>query len=222
MTFPFHLPSCSLPSSEKIQHLWQELADRYFEARLPLISIVWSPRLTASAGMFVSRLGPRNRSVPVAVRQGASRVIRLSAPLLRGQPLEEVVRTLAHEMIHQWQFDIRQRRPDHGRDFLSMMHRMNQDGLGVSLYHHLDEAVQAWNRYAWRCVQCGYEYQRQRRTIRPKRHRCGQCGGQLEESNLNVAGLQVTVEPKPSRELVPPSQEKKSQTQDIGQLTLPF
>ena len=183
MTSSSHLRYRSLPSSEAIQQVWSQLATQYFEGRLPPIAILWSTRLTASAGMFVSRVGPRSRMVPGEIRQGASRVIRLSAPLLGGQSMEEVVRTLAHEMIHQWQFDIRHVRPNHGTDFLAMMGRMNQDGLGVSLYHHLDEAVQAWNRYAWQCLQCGYTYQRQRRTIRPARHRCGQCGGRLKEAH---------------------------------------
>lgn len=171
--------------------------------------------------MFVSRVGPRS-SVPVAVRQGSSRVIRLSAPLLREQPMEEIVRTLAHEMIHQWQFDIRHCRPNHGSDFLGMMHRMNQDGLEVSLYHHLDEAVQVWNRYAWQCVQCGYAYQRQRRTIKPTRHRCGQCGGLLKEADLNMADSKVSV---PNGQIVDSFLAEEvlaSPPTEMGQLTLPF
>ena len=38
--------------------------------------------------------------------------------------------TLAHEMIHQWEFDIRKRRPSHGPLFREMMERMNEAGLG--------------------------------------------------------------------------------------------
>ena len=172
--------------------------------------------------MFASRIGPRSRSVPVAVRQGSSRVIRLSSPLLQEQPLEEIVRTLAHEMIHQWQFDIRHCRPNHGADFLRMMHRMNQDGLGVSLYHHLDEAVQVGNRYAWQCVQCGYEYQRQRRTIRPTRHRCGQCGGQLEEADLNPVDSKVTIKTIQTLNQFQEGRGLESHPEQVGQLSFPF
>lgn len=212
----------SLPSSDRIQHLWSQLARQYFDDRLPPISIVWSSRLTASAGMFVSRVGPRARSVPVAVRQGVSRMIRLSAPLLREQLMEEVVRTLAHEMIHQWQFDIRHCRPSHGPDFLAKMHRMNHDGLGVSLYHHLDEAVQLWNRYAWQCVQCGYEYQRQRRTIRTNRHRCGRCGGRLKETNLEGIDLKGTEENRSTVGSSPAGLVVESLSYELVQLALPF
>lgn len=160
--------------------------------------------------------------MPVEVRHGAPRVIRLSAPLLRVQPMEEVVRTLAHEMIHQWQFDVRRCRPTHGPDFLAKMHQMNHDGLGVSLYHHLDEAVQSWNRYAWQCVECGFEYQRQRRTISTSRHRCAQCGGKLKETNVRSPEVPVVGDTSSTLEqpLTRLSGEKASP--ESVQLALPF
>ncbi|HNP28575.1 MAG TPA: SprT-like domain-containing protein [Nitrospirales bacterium] len=170
---------------EEVQAIWQSLAHRFFENRLPLITIEWSTRLTASAGLFVSRIGPRSRWVSGENRQGAARVIRLSAPLLGDQPEEELRRTLAHEMIHQWQFDIRRHRPSHGAEFREMMHRMNVAGLGVTIRHKLDVAVQSHNRYAWQCVQCGMAYHRQRRTIIPGRHICSRCRGKLVEVVLH-------------------------------------
>jgi predicted SprT family Zn-dependent metalloprotease len=108
-------------------------------------------------------------------------VIRLSAPLLRGQPEAELLGTLAHEMIHQWEFDIRKRRPSHGPTFREMMDRMNEAGLGITIRHQLNKTVDAFNRYAWECVRCGMGYQRQRRTIMPARHLCSRCRGRLVE-----------------------------------------
>lgn len=172
-----------LVSMETVQAMWQSLAHRFFENRLPLITIEWSARLTASAGLFVSRVGPRSLWVSSAYRHGAARMIRLSAPLLRHQPEEELWRTLAHEMIHQWQFDIRKHRPSHGAEFRAMMHRMNAEGLGVTVRHRLD-TVNVWNRYGWHCLQCGMSYHRQRRTIIPSRHLCGRCQGTLVEVAL--------------------------------------
>ena len=164
--------------------MWQSLAHRFFENRLPLITIEWSNRLTASAGLFVSQVGPRSVWMPPDYRQGAARLIRLSAPLLRNQPEEELWRTLAHEMIHQWQFDIRKHRPSHGAEFREMMHRMNKEGLGISVCHRLDTAVKSQNHYAWQCLQCGMAYHRQRRTIIPTRHICSRCRGKLVEVEL--------------------------------------
>ena len=89
--------------------------------------------------------------------------------------------TLAHEMIHQWQYDILKRRPNHGQDFRRMMARMNLDGLGITIYHSLGKEVTALAKYAWRCQQCGSIYRRQRRTIQPRRHLCGACRGPLRE-----------------------------------------
>ncbi len=167
-----------------LQTLWQGLSLRYFENRLPAISIEWSSRLTASTGLFVSEVGPRSRWVSSAYRHGSARVIRLSSLLLRHQSEEEIRRTLAHEMIHQWEFDIRKRRPSHGQEFRMMMDRMNRDGLGITVRHQLDEVVGARNRYAWQCLHCGMDYHRQRRTIIPSRHICSRCGGTLVERDL--------------------------------------
>lgn len=136
--------------------------------------------------------------------------------------MEEVVRTLAHEMIHQWQFDVRHCRPSHGPDFLAKMHRMNHNGLAVSRYHHLDEAVQSWNRYAWQCVQCGFEYQRQRRTIRTNSHRCGQCGGRLKETNLEGADLKMIEEDRSSLVHSGGGLVVENLSPELVQLALPF
>ena len=185
MNSPAGIVCQKLVPLETVQAMWQSLAHHFFENRLPLITIEWSTRLTASAGMFVSQIGPRSWWASREYRQGAARIIRLSAPLLRDQPEEELRRTLAHEMIHQWQFDIRRHRPSHGVEFREMMHRMNVAGLGVTVRHQLNVAVQSHNRYAWQCLQCGMAYHRQRRTIIPTRHICSRCRGKLVEVTLH-------------------------------------
>ncbi len=165
---------------ERLHAHWVDLNTRYFEGALPPIEIVWSSRLTSSAGMFVSHTGPRSRDGRTEGGR-ARRLIRLSSPLLQFLSERELLSTLAHEMIHQWQFDVRKRRPDHGQDFLDKMDAMNRDGLKITIHHSLDEEVGAFMTYAWRCLECGQDYQRQRRTIRPKDHRCGACHGPLGE-----------------------------------------
>jgi predicted SprT family Zn-dependent metalloprotease len=164
-----------------LQQIWTELNRRHFKNVLPPIDIVLSRRLTGSAGLFVSRGGP------LATLAGPRRrLIRLSAPLLQAvcdatAREAELRGTLAHEMIHQWQFDVLKRRPNHGPDFRRKMEAMNRDGLEITIHHDLAEAVRPWLRYAWRCLACGQVYERQRRTIRPGRHRCGACRGKLKE-----------------------------------------
>jgi len=168
----------------RLQRLWTELNDRHFAGALPSIEIVWSRRLTGSAGLFVSRGGPRMPMPEPSTHR--RRLIRLSIPLLQAPGdaaarEQELRGTLAHEMIHQWQFDVLKRRPNHGPDFRKKMAALNRDGLGITIHHDLAEAVRPWLRYAWRCLGCGRIYERQRRTIRPSRHRCGGCRGKLQE-----------------------------------------
>lgn len=176
---------------ERLHAIWGDLNVRFFDGALPSIQIVWSRRLTASSGMFVSRVGPRAKTDQEPDMRPERRLIRLSLPLLQSLSVrtpyaeQEVVNTLAHEMIHQWQFDVLKRRPDHGLDFLRKMTEMNRSGVvGVTTYHALGKEVQALSRYAWRCQQCGRVYRRHRRSIEPRRHRCGQCLGPLRELML--------------------------------------
>jgi predicted SprT family Zn-dependent metalloprotease len=182
-------------SQSQLIDVWNHLNARYFDGVLPPIALVWSRRLTSSVGMFVSRIGPRSSWGDTLTSKTSKREIRLSLPLLT--PLlarspfgdSELISTVAHEMIHQWQYDILKRRPNHGPDFLRKMREMNRDGtLAITVYHALKKEVQALSRFAWRCGRCGRIYRRQRRTIQPRRHHCGSCRGALHEvSSTDVA-----------------------------------
>jgi predicted SprT family Zn-dependent metalloprotease len=175
-------------SIETLAAIWSDLNSRYFDGTLPAIDIVWSTRLTASVGLFVTTVGPRVSAQRWGMNQPRHREIRLSVPLLARAFAKapygehEITSTLAHEMIHQWQYDILKRRPNHGPDFLRKMTEMNRDGmLAITMYHSLSNEVIALTRFAWRCRQCGRIYRRQRRTIEPRRHHCGVCRGSLQE-----------------------------------------
>ena len=176
-------------SIDRLQAEWGTLNDRYFAGLLPTIAIVWSRRLTSSAGMFVSRGGPRPRLLRHFIpAHQTKREIRLSEPLLtqlaERTPYaeQELLNTLAHEMIHQWQYDVLKRKPNHGPDFLRKMTEMNRSGLvSITIYHSLQKEVLALARFAWRCAACGRVYRRQRNTIEPRRHVCGSCRGPLFE-----------------------------------------
>lgn len=167
--------------------MWQMLNSRYFEGSLPPIDITWSRRLTSSAGMFVSSVGPRHPH-----KKPTHRLIRLSTPLLSSEPDWEIYTTLAHEMIHQWQFDVLKRHANHDKDFHRKMQEMNRDGLGITIHHSMKDAVQALCKYTWSCKTCGNLYHRQRRTIRPRRHLCGRCGGRLREVRTPQPSTQAT------------------------------
>ena len=210
-------------SADGLHTRWRALNARYFDNRLPPIPIVWSRRLTSSVGMFVCRSGPR---MPPAAGGRSRREIRLSQPLLERlagrtpYAEQELLNTLAHEMIHQWQFDVLKRRPNHGLDFLRKMTEMNRSGhVAVTTYHQLEKEVLALSRFAWRCKDCGRIYRRQRKTIEPRRHQCGQCRGSLQELRL------PTVPRHPSigkAEKQPPRAARIPAESPAEQLTLEF
>ena len=172
--------SLSPPLSRcELQSLWSSLNARYFASRLLPIEIQWSTRLTSSVGLFVSQSGPRTQSVAPETRHGSGRVIRLSLPLLSRQSLAEIRSTMAHEMIHQWQFDVKKWNPSHGREFRRVMKIMNCDGLGITIYHTLNKEAEALSKYLWWCQQCGRSYHRQRKSLSSRNYRCGYCRGEL-------------------------------------------
>lgn len=208
-------------SREGLQARWRDLNGRYFAGLLPPIAIVWSRRLTSSIGMFASRGGPRSLHPPAADR--CRREIRLSLPLLERlaertpYAERELLNTLAHEMIHQWQFDMLRRRPDHGLDFLRKMTEINRAGeIAVTTYHSLQKEVLALSRFAWRCRGCGQIYRRQRKTIEPRRHQCGSCRGSLQELRLSDINRQ------PSFVINGERSRKAVAMNPIGQLLLDF
>lgn len=201
------------PPIEQLQAEWRILNERYFGGLLPAISIAWSRRLTSSVGMFVSRGGPRPRQLDESIPHRAKREIRLSEPLMlrltERTPYaeQELLNTLAHEMIHQWQFDILKRKPNHGPDFVRKMTDMNRSGLvAITIYHSLHKEVLALAQFAWRCTDCGRIYRRQRKTIQPRRHLCGTCRGALQELPMGHRGavaapLALSITPPPSTPL---------------------
>jgi len=219
------------PSLETLQTHWRHLNVRYFGNRLPPIPIVWSHRLTSSVGMFASRGGPRSKQPHIST--GRHREIRLSHPLLERLAArtpyaeQELLNTLAHEMIHQWQFDILKRRPNHGMDFLRKMTEMNRSGeVAVTTHHSLQQEVLALSPFAWRCKNCGQVYRRQRRTIKPRRHQCGNCRGSLQELDVrHVTGSSDETSPQASHpstvSLKKPTSRAVADKQ-IEQLTLEF
>lgn len=168
---------------------WHRLNRQYFDGGLPPIPIQWSGRLTSSLGLFKSHVEPRIKASEYSMPGTHRRCIRLSLSLIRQIATDRwsreqvILSTLAHEMIHQWQYDILKRRPDHGPDFRKKMREINRRGqLSITIYHSLSKEVQALARHAWRCDRCGEVYRRRRRTIHPRRHVCPLCHGPLKEA----------------------------------------
>jgi hypothetical protein len=83
--------------------------------------------------------------------------------------------------------------PSHGREFRRIMTLMNDDGLGITIYHSLGEDARVSVKLTWRCAWCGHAYHRQRHTLSTERHRCGLCRGPLQE----IVDRDIGGEPSP-------------------------
>ncbi len=130
--------------------LFVELNQRCFGDRLRPLPLVWSGRLTRSAGLYYFRESRGQRIV-------------LSKPLLAGRPRGDLLSTLAHEMIHHYVLEELGQRESHGPHFRLMMKLINsaQSEFRVSIRHpFVDE-----RRYRWKgtCPNCFADYFRQRR-----------------------------------------------------------
>ena len=196
------------PESVDVLYCWDRFNQQYFAGRLLPIPIQWSGRLTSSLGLFKSHIGPRTKVPQHSMSYDNRRCIRLSLPLVRQMAADRagreqvILNTLAHEMIHQWQYDILKRRPDHGPDFRRKMREINRHGLlSITIYHSLSKEVQALARHIWRCQRCGEIYRRRRRTIHPRRHLCRVCHGPLKELpepfDLHLGPIEYRTENRP-------------------------
>ncbi|WP_017326064.1 SprT-like domain-containing protein [Synechococcus sp. PCC 7336] len=169
-----HQPGDRLPNLER---LFQQMNSHYFNDEIPSIPVVWSKRMTRSAGIFWWR------QRGLEFESG----IRLSLPLLGDRPLRDLEATLAHEMIHAWVgLHLQELRHGHGVLFCNKMAEINRatDRFRVTQHHSFMAEVQKYAKCRWDCIECGKVYRRQRNTIDLKRHRCGKCRGQLKRAAL--------------------------------------
>lgn len=187
--------SCIL--SEIADGHWRSLNQQFFALRLRPIPILWSRRLTSSLGVFVGYRGTSPSILPGEKGRTDRCLIRLSYPLfqdLSATPLlaDTALReTIAHEMIHQWQFQVLHKTPNHGTTFRQLMHQMNAAGLAVSVYHRYGAHTHRLIRFVWACQACGLQYPRQRKSIDPRRHRCGRCRGMLTQIDQDASDRQA-------------------------------
>lgn len=191
---------------------WRSLNQQFFALRLLPIPILWSQRLTSSLGVFVGYRGV-SPAIPSGENGRAQRcLIRLSSPLfqnLAATPLlaDTALReTMAHEMIHQWQFQVLHETPSHGTTFRRLMHQMNAAGLAVSVYHRYGAHTRRLIRFVWACQACGLRYPRQRKSIDPRRHRCGRCRGMLVQIDQGEPDRPATAVHRANRSLPSNSQ----------------
>lgn len=128
-------------STPDIKKLFKEFNARYFYGKLNKTVIEWSPRMTRSAGLCYYK---ENRRC----------CIRLSAPLLKARPLEDIVDTLIHEMIHAYLYATTDDKDclGHGEVFQFHMNRINkQAGTKITVYHEFYDEIEKCRQHWWQC-----------------------------------------------------------------------
>jgi len=131
------------------QGLYAELNKRYFDGALPPCTIVFSGRMTRTAGWV------RYRDLHM----------QLSMPYARRHGYRELVNTLIHEMIHVW-LSVRGRPRGHTKEF-----RAKLVACGLEDRIHALPMPPARSRYLYVCPGCN----RERYTLRKLRSSCGHC-----------------------------------------------
>ncbi|KAI8909124.1 zinc finger RAD18 domain-containing protein C1orf124 [Gorgonomyces haynaldii] len=121
--------------------LFQLFNHQYFESKLEHIEVRWSPRMTLCAGMCY-------------YYKGGYCSVRLSEPLLKFRPKQDMINTLLHEMIHAYLFVTNRNtdRDGHGPQFLRLAEEINRkEGSNITVYHTFREEVQHYRTHVWKC-----------------------------------------------------------------------
>ncbi|KAI9015858.1 SprT-like family-domain-containing protein [Phycomyces nitens] len=97
----------------------------YFQDKLGMVEVKWSSRLTLCAGIC-------------CYHQGGLCTIKLSEPLLKLRPPQDMIDTLLHEMIHAYLFVTKghSSHDGHGPEFLEIADRINtMANTNITVYH---------------------------------------------------------------------------------------
>jgi DNA-directed RNA polymerase subunit RPC12/RpoP len=119
---------------------YQEINARYFAGRLPAIPVMWEPKLAE-----VGTLGPRPFTLEGMFGHIGSRQAILLNDHLRSDPAG-ATRTLCHEMVHAYLYEIGDRRTDHGPAFQAELERLADAGAfaGIVATDEERRSLKAW------------------------------------------------------------------------------
>eukprot|EP00026_Physarum_polycephalum_P009509 Phypoly_transcript_09634.p1 GENE.Phypoly_transcript_09634~~Phypoly_transcript_09634.p1 ORF type:complete len:409 (+),score=78.04 Phypoly_transcript_09634:128-1354(+) len=129
-------------SDLSIQELFVQFDKMYFKASLASVFVEWSKRMTLCAGVCVYQ------------GKGGMCAIRLSEPLLKFRPRDDMVNTLLHEMIHAYLFVTADNRDHdaHGEQFQKLMKDINaRAGTRITIYHNFTDEVDFYRTHWWQC-----------------------------------------------------------------------
>jgi DNA-directed RNA polymerase subunit RPC12/RpoP len=119
---------------------YHEINARYFGGRLPAMPVMWEPKLAA-----VGALGPRPFTLEGMFGHVGSRQAILLNNRLRSDPAG-TTRTLCHEMVHAYLYEIGDRTTDHGAAFQAELERLADAGAFAGIVATAEErrALKTW------------------------------------------------------------------------------
>ncbi|KAL2751945.1 hypothetical protein ACRALDRAFT_1078355 [Sodiomyces alcalophilus JCM 7366] len=149
------------------------------------VAIRWSNKLNTTAGRAhwkketVRSIGPNGHEPATAIRHHAS--IELSEKVIDDE--HRLLNVVAHEFCHLANFMVSGITTNpHGKEFKAWAAKVSRAfhdrGIEVTTKHSYDIEF----RYVWECVDCGTEFKRHSKSIRPERQRCGVCKGMLKQT----------------------------------------
>lgn len=119
---------------------YHEINARYFAARLPAMPVLWEPKLAE-----VGTLGPRPFTLEGMFGHIGARQAILLNDHLRSDSAA-ATRTLCHEMVHAYLYEIGDRTTDHGAAFQTELKRLSDAGAFTGIVATDDErrALKTW------------------------------------------------------------------------------
>jgi len=149
------------------------------------IAIIWSNKLNTTAG----RANWRRETVrskqangdETIVQQHHHASIELADKVIDDQ--NRLLNVIAHEFCHLANFMISGVTGNpHGKEFKAWAAKctsaFGDRGIEVTTRHSYDIDF----KYVWECACCGLEFKRHSKSIKPERHRCGSCKGELRQT----------------------------------------
>ena len=171
-----------LTDGVRLRALYDELNQLYFEGVLPPCHLVWSRRLTRTAGTIDVRRKIIRLSVPLLIESFHTNSLFVPTFQICGVPCDSPATALReilkHEMIHLW-LHVRGLPSGHTHEFRAKARAIGQPRTRHAIA--LPAPKQGW---LYHCAHCGHEFMRRRRYGRAVA--CGPCckkhnGGKFDE-----------------------------------------
>ena len=176
-------------SQPDLKALFDQFNKDYFDGIIPDIPIEWNTRLRVTGGRCWYAITRQN-----GYRLYSASRIDMNYRLFEknGWNMEEVERTLIHEMVHAWQVTKRRTKCGHDREFQSKMDQIFGYKRSHRCHNYDTQGLKEERKVEAHCPIHGvvYRYARMPRN----RKRCRKCGSIIEMVDTrNQGGIKIKI-----------------------------